>query len=139
MQSRACPGCGKSTARARERGASLEARVGGWLRGVPGERSGLAYASGFAAVFYLFRFSLAPLAVSGAWLLADIAAALLVVTSLLAPLALVLSFAAGAALDGSPQKSGALPTLFGYTVGMWGTVGLLVLRDPVWTLVAHTQ
>jgi hypothetical protein len=62
---------------------------------------------------------------------------LLLLSTLLAPLALALSLAAGAALDRSPEKSGVLPALFGYTTGMWGCVTCFAVFDPLWKLLAN--
>ena len=137
VQSGKCPACGTGVAGAREGGASLEARASGWLGGVSRERSALAYGSGFAGVFYLFRYPLAPLALSHAGWLTEVAAALLLLSTLLAPLALALSVAAGAALDRSPGKSGVLPALFGFTAGMWGCVTCFAMLDPVWRVLAR--
>lgn len=113
--------------------------MGGWLCGVRRERSGLAYASGFAGVLYLFRYSLLPLALSNAGVMADVAVGLFVLSSLLAPLAFALSVAAALTLDRSPGKSGVLPALFGFAVGAWGMVVWLVLRGAMWELVAYTR
>src|SRR5687767_13830185 len=96
IQGRACPAGGTSAAGGREGGASLEARVSGWLRGSTRERSALAYGAGFAGVLYLFRYSLAPLALSLAEPHLGVAVVLILVWGLLAPAALALSFAAGA-------------------------------------------
>src|SRR5688572_12901165 len=135
---RVCPSCGAGPRlkRADEAawlegwgGVSIEARVADALarapRTVSRERSGLAHAAGFAGVLFLFNHSLAPLAFSLVGESAGLAAALLLALSLPAPLALALSFAAAAALDGSPRKSGALPALFGYAVGLFGSVKAL--------------
>lgn len=92
-------------------------------------RSGLAHASGFAGVLYLFHNSLAmfllPLAPESAvlyWLV--------VACGMLAPLALVLAFAAGVSLDQSREKAGALPALFGLIVGLWGSFDLALVLGP---------
>ena len=139
IQSRACPACGKGEPSGRVGGASLEARVSGWLCGVRRERSGLAHASGFAGVLYLFRYSLVPLALSNAGLLADVAAGLFLLSNLLAPLAFALSVAAALTLDRSPGKSGVLPALFGFAVGTWGMVVWLVVRGLAWEFAAYTR
>lgn len=135
---RACEACGarvrwRRALRAARRewrgGASLEARVAGALlrRDAPRERSGLAYASGFAGVLFLFGHSLAPLALltaGGSW---GLAAGLLLLLSAPAPLALGLAFAAAVSLDRSPRKSGALPALFGFSFGLFGTLDALFM------------
>ncbi|MFN2414789.1 MAG: hypothetical protein ABR603_06585 [Pyrinomonadaceae bacterium] len=94
--------------------------MSGSLRGSTRERSALAYGAGFAGVLYLFRYSLAPLALSLAGPHLGAAVGLIFVWGLLAPAALALSFAAGASLDRSPGKSGVLPALFGFVVGWHG-------------------
>jgi hypothetical protein len=130
IQRRACSACGASDVNRKRGGASLEARVAGGLRRAPGERSGLAYAAGFAGVLYLFRYSLAPLALLQSPPTSGLAAALILLLNLLAPAALALAFAAGMALDREPEKSGVLPALFGFTVGMFGTAAW-VLRPGI--------
>jgi len=96
------------------------------------ERSGLAYGAGFAGVLYLFHYSLATLVQSGpAWVLP---AGLLFVWSLLAPLALALSFAAGLSLDRTRQKSGRLPALFGFFAGWFGIVTWVSRLDGGWLI-----
>ena len=89
------------------------------------QRSGLAHAAGFAGVLFLFYGSLARYAVSHWGLLADVAWWAALASSLLAPLALALAFAAGVSLDRSREKSGAIPALFGLVVGLLGTAKLL--------------
>ena len=111
--------------------------MSGALRRESRERSGLAYGAGFAGVLYLFRYSLAPLALSHAGAVSELATWLFLLLGLCAPLAIALAFAAGAALDRSPGKSGALPALFGLTVGMWGTAAWLFLRGHAWEYVAY--
>src|SRR5215212_6353425 len=95
LKRRACPGCAAGMSGTRGGGASLEARVAGGLGRARLERSGLAYAAGFAGVLYLFRFSLAPLAASHAGAGRTLALGLMFAWSLLAPAALALSLAAG--------------------------------------------
>ncbi|HYY98700.1 MAG TPA: hypothetical protein VE642_08920 [Pyrinomonadaceae bacterium] len=115
------------------RGASfVEAYEIGRLSRAPRERSGLAHAAGFAGVFYLFGHSLAPLALSRWWAASGAWAWLVVALNLLAPLALALAFAAGASLDRSREKAGAMPALFGLVVGLWGTFDLVLALAPSW-------
>ena len=102
------------------------------LFGVPRERSGLAYAAGYAGVLSLFRYSFAPLALSDWWPAWMLGTGLVLVFSLLAPLALVLSFAAAVSLDRSPGKSGRLPALVGLLAGWFGSYTLLFLLDEIW-------
>lgn len=143
-ETRACRFCG-----AAEPGGAIDAPGGReWLEAAPAageapsaprERSGLAHAAGFAGVLYLFRFSLAPLAAAEwgpAW---AAGAGLVFIWSLLAPLALVLSFAAGRSLDRSPEKSGRLPAMFGLFVGWFGTVAWLFLLDGLWQQFVATR
>ena len=129
-EGRECDVCGARVQDERARGASsVEAYEVGGLARAPRARSGLAHAAGFAGVFYLFGHSLALSrwwAASGAW------AWLAVALNLLAPLALALAFAAGASLDRSREKSGALPALFGLVVGLLGKVDLLLAQAPPW-------
>jgi hypothetical protein len=116
-------------------GACVAGRAGRGLLSVTRERSGLAYAAGFAGVLYLFRYSFAPFAsaqLGPGWPLTTV---LIFVWSLLAPAALVLAFAAGVSLDRSPEKSGALPALFGLFVGWFGTVSWLFLLNGLWLKV----
>ena len=140
MKGRACPACGAGVWRAREDGTVYDAGRGGtffkdWdetpVR-APRERSGLAHAAGFAGVFYLFRYSLAPFVFAQAgqeWMLA---VALMFVWSLLAPAALALSFAAALSMGRSPRKSGKLPALFGFFVGWFGVLAWLTRLDERW-------
>jgi hypothetical protein len=136
LQRRACPGCrasgqgpldGGDAHPAHRGGAFLQGSyVGGHAR-TPAERSGLAYAAGFAGVGYLFHFSLVPLAVAQAgWGFAE---SLMFVWGLTAPAALALSFAAAVSLDRSPRKSGRLPALFGFFAGWYGIAAWLSLLD----------
>jgi hypothetical protein len=136
LRGRACPACGAGRGsegaagaewfEGHGGGASIEARITGALWGatsaVTPERSGLAYAAGFAGVLFLFGRALLPLVFSLTEGAHGLAAALLLLLSLPAPLALVLGFAAAFTLDRSPRKSGALPALFGYAVGMLGSM-----------------
>ena len=145
VESRACGVCGASMAGGHEGRAVYVERGGGTffrdvggdvLRGVPRERSGIAHAAGFAGVLFLFRYSFMPLALSGWWPAAALGTWLVLLFSLLAPLALVLAFAAGVSLDRSPEKSGKLPALFGLLVGWLGTYALLFLLDGLWQRLA---
>lgn len=93
----------------------------------------MAYAAGFAGVLYLFHYSLAPLALSLSGAARGPAAVLVLLLSLFASLlALGLAFAAGVSLDRSPGKSGVLPAIFGYAVGLFGTVASLYQPDALW-------
>ena len=106
------------------------------LRRAPRERSGLAYAAGYAGLLSLFRYSFTYLTVSGWWPAWMLGTALTLFFSLLAPLALALAFAAGVSLDRAPEKSGRLPALFGLLVGWLGSYTLLFLLDEVWQWLA---
>jgi hypothetical protein len=134
-ESRECNVCGSRVRVAR--GASdLGARAGIFVELLRDERparatrvrSGLAHAAGYAGVFYLFGYSIAPLALMH-WLFAP-GESVLLAWSLFAPLALALAFAAGVSLDRSREKSGALPAMFGLVVGLMGTVNLLFALAP---------
>lgn len=145
LESRACGACGAFVSVAREDGAVFVERRGGtffhdsltslWT-GVPRERSGLAYAAGYAGLFSLFRYSFIYLTASGWWPVWVLGMALTLLFSLLAPLALGLSFAAAASLDRSPEKSGSLPALVGFSLGWPGSYALLFLLDEIWQWLA---
>jgi hypothetical protein len=136
VQRRACPGCGAGgddAAQLEGRGGTFfEAAAGRELWRAPRERSGLAYSAGFAAVGYLFRYSLAPLALSQAGRGWSLAACMMFVWGLLAPTALALSFAAVLSLDRAPWKSGRLPALFGFIVGWFGLIVWYAGLDERW-------
>jgi len=106
------------------------------LSGLPRERSGLAYAAGYAGLISLFRYSFAPLALSDWWPAWALGTGLVLFFSLLAPLALVLSFAAAVSLDRSPWKSGRLPALVGLLAGWFGSYTLVFLLDELWQWLA---
>jgi hypothetical protein len=99
---------------------------------VPRVRSGLAYAAGFAGVAYLFRYSFVSLTLSGWRPASALGAALFTLLSLLAPVALALAYAAGASLDRAPEKSGRLPAMFGFFVGLFGTAAWVAGADTGW-------
>ena len=56
--------------------------------------------------------------------------------AVLAPLSLVLSFAAAVSLDRAPSKSGRLPALVGFTSGWFGSYTLVFLLDEIWQWLA---
>jgi hypothetical protein len=97
------------------------------LTGVPRERSGLAYAAGYLGVFSLFRYSFTYLTVSGWWPAWTLGWGLVLLFSLLAPLALALSFVAAVSLERAPWKSGKLPLLVGFFLGWFGGINTLML------------
>ena len=126
LESRACDACGAFVYEAREGGAVLVRRSGGTcfraslaslLTAAPRERSGLAYAAGYAGLLSLFRYSFISLTL---------------ILGLLAPLALGLSFAAAVSLDRAPWKSGRLPALVAFALGWQGSYTLLFLLDEIW-------
>jgi hypothetical protein len=128
---RACRACGAPASDYNAGGALYGDDPGGvFVRGACApspsratrERSGLAHAAGFAGVAYLFQYSLAPLASVDWGLARTFASGLFLLWSLLAPAALALSYAAALSLDRSPEKAGRLPALFGFSVGLCGTV-----------------
>jgi hypothetical protein len=142
IESRACGVCGAGMG---DGGGVYAAEGGGTFfhaegrdtfTAVPRERSGVAHAAGFAGVLFLFRYSFMPLALSGWWPAAALGTWLMLLFSLLAPLALALAFAAGMSLDRSPEKSGKLPALFGLLVGWLGTYSLVFLLDSLWQRLA---
>ena len=143
-ESRACDVCGAFVA-AREEGAVFVGRRGGslfreplttWLKGVPRERSGLAYAAGYAGLLSLFRYSFLPLSLSSWWPASVVGWGLVFCLSMLAPLALVLSFAAAVSLERKPSKSGQLPALVGFLLGWQGLLTALFLLDEIWQWLA---
>lgn len=145
FEHRACAACGSFVSVTREGGAVFVRRRGGTffrdsltalLTGVTRERSGLAYAAGYAGVLWLFRYSFNYLTVSGWWPARALGTALTLCFSLLAPLALVLSFAAAVSLDRAPLKSGRLPALAGLLGGWMGSYALLFLLDEIWRWLA---
>src|SRR5215208_5096803 len=96
LESRACGACGAFVSETREDGAVFVRRRGGTffrdsltslLTAVPRERSGLAHAAGYAGLLSLFRYSFAPLTMSGWWPLWVLGTGLALCFSLLAPLA----------------------------------------------------
>jgi hypothetical protein len=141
LESRACGACGAFVSESGEGGAVVVRRRGGTffrdklyalLSGVTRERSGLAHAAGYAGVLSLFRYSFAYLTMSGWWPAWMLGWGLVLCLSLLAPLALALSFAAAVSLERSPWKSGQLPVLVGFTLGWQGSYTLLFLLDRIW-------
>ena len=129
LESRACGACGAFVSVAREDGAVFVERRGGrffrdalseLLTGTPRERSGLAYAAGYAGLLSLFRYSFVPMTMSGWWPVSALGWGFALFFSMLAPLALVLSFAAAFSLERTPRKSGSLPTLAGFLLGWQG-------------------
>ena len=145
LESRACGACGAFVSVAREDGAVfVEQRGETFFRdslsalfsGVPRERSGLAYAAGYAGLLSLFRYSFAPLTMSSWWPVSMLGWGGVLFFSLLAPLALVLSFVAAVSLERSPLKSGRLPALVGFSFGWFGSYTLLFLLDAIWQWLA---
>jgi hypothetical protein len=120
----------------RRHGTFLRERLCSLLAGVPRERSGLAHAAGYAGLLSLFRYSFNYLVVSGWWPASVLGTALTLLFGLMAPLALVLSFAAAVSLDGAPWKSGRLPALVGFALGWQGSYTLLFLLDSIWQWLA---
>jgi hypothetical protein len=127
---------GGGVAAGRRRGTFFRAPLSSPVAGVPRERSGLAYAAGYAGVLSLFRYSFAPLVLSEWWPAAMLGTGLVLFFNLLAPLGLVLSYAAAVSLDRSPSKSGRLPALVGFSLGWPGSYTLLILLDEIWRLLA---
>lgn len=145
LESRACGACGAFVSSAREDGAVFVRRRRGTffrdafrelLKAGPRERSGLAYAAGYAGLLSLFRYSFTYLTMSGWWPAWTLGTALTLFFSLLAPLGLVLSFAAAASLDRSPREAGRLPALVGFSLGWAGSYSALFLLDEIWQRLA---
>lgn len=137
-ESRECNVCGARVLAAREEsGAELRAVTsvkplkGERLARVTRARSGLAHVAGFAGMLSLFRYSLMPFVLSHWTPELVLGTTLFAFLSLFAPLALVLAFAAGSSLDCSEEKSGALPALFGFVVGLLGTLESLLMFAPL--------
>ena len=128
LESRACGACGALV--------HVEGGAAAALTAVPRERSGLAYAAGYAGVLSLFRYSFVPLTLSGWWPVWALGAGLVLLFSLLAPLALVLSYAAAVSLDRSRGKAGRLPALFGLVSGWFGSYALLFVLEDIWRWLA---
>ena len=145
LESRACGACGAFVSVTRGNGGVFVQRRGGafsrdslraLLTGVPRERSGLAHAAGYAGLLSLFRYSFTYLTVSDWWPAWALGAGLTLCFAVLAPLALVLSFAAAVSLDRAPSKSGRLPALVGFTSGWFGSYTLAFLLDEIWQWLA---
>ena len=143
LECRACGACGAFVSVAREDGAVfVERRRGPYFRdsltarftAAPRERSGLAYAAGYAGLLSLFRYSFAPLLVSSWWPASVLGWWLVLFFSLLAPLALALSFAAAFSLERAPWKSGRLQVFVGFSLGWIGSYAALalILFGEVW-------
>ena len=96
------------------------------------ERSGVAYAAGYAGVLYLFRYSFAPLVLSEWVSLRVLGMGFVLLLSLLGPVALVLSLVAGWKLDRSPEKYGRPQALFGFFVGWLGVAAWIAVLDERW-------
>ena len=144
-ENRACGACGAFVSVTRENGGVFVHRRGGaffrdsltaLLTGVPRERSGLAHAAGYAGLLSLFRYSFTYLTVSDWWPAWMLGTVLTLFFSLLAPLALALSFAAAVSLDRAPWKSGRLPAFVGLLAGWFGSYTLLFLLDEIWQWLA---
>ena len=145
LESRACGACGAFVSATSENGGVFVRRRGGkffrerlteLLTAVPRERSGLAYAAGYAGLLSLFHYSFTYLTASGWWPAWTLGTALTLCFGLLAPVALVLSFAAAVSLDRAPWKSGRLPALAGLLSGWCGSYSLLFVLDGVWQWLA---
>ena len=145
LEKRACGACGAFVSVTGENGGVFVQRRGGaffrdslraLLTGVPRERSGLAYAAGYAGLLSLFRYSFTYLTASDWWPAWASGTGLTLCFAVLAPLSLVLSFAAAVSLDRAPSKSGRLPALVGFTSGWFGSYTLVFLLDEIWQWLA---
>lgn len=145
LEHRACGACGAFVSVTREDGGVFVEQRGGTyfrdslttlLTAVPRERSGLAHAAGYAGLLSLFRYSFTYLTVSSWWPAWMLGTVLTLLFSLLAPLALVLSFASAVSLDREPWKSGRLPAFVGLVLGWFGSYTLLFLLDEIWRWLA---
>ncbi len=90
------------------------------------QRSGLAYAAGFAGLSYLFRYSFATFLFTNLGLKGLVGMTLVMLWSMSAPAAVALAYAAGVSLDRLPEKAGRLPALMGLLIGLYGTYRLAV-------------
>lgn len=145
LEGRACGACGAfvhvepeggGVVYGRGRGTCFREPLASPSEAVPRERSGLAYAAGYAGVLSLFRYSFVPLTLSGWWPASVLGTGLVLIFSLLAPLALVLSYAAAASLDRSQEQAGRLPALVGFACGWFGSYTLFFLLDEIWRWLA---
>ena len=91
----------------------------------PRVRSGLAYAAGFAGLAVLFRPGLGTFFLWELGFHNTAGLVLYLLAGLVAPAALALGFAAGAALDRERGKSGRPQALLGFLVGLMGTFAWL--------------
>ena len=80
----------------------------------------------------VFHYPFMPFALSHVRLETALGTLLVVGFWVFAPLALVLALAAGVSLDRSREKTGALPALIGFVVGLAGIVELLFILGPDW-------
>jgi hypothetical protein len=96
------------------------------------QRSGLAYAAAFAGLFYLFRYSFATFLFTYLGLSLPVGESLVMLWSLSAPVALILSYIAGASLDRTPEKSGAAAAMLGLLIGLIGSIAWLAGFDRLW-------
>ena len=143
LESRACGVCGAGSPFAQGDGyVFVEGRAGKFL-GVPFKlarvgrrRSGLAHAAGYAGLLSLFRYSFAYLTASGWWPAWVLGTGLTLCFSLLAPLALALSFAAAVSLDRAPERSGRTQAFVGFALGWAGSYSLLFVLDGIWQWLA---
>jgi hypothetical protein len=123
---RACFFCGAPATQtgravgAREHGLCVPRVFSAFEATTTRERSGLAYAAGYAGLAYMFGFSFARLllvlGMRGAG-----GEVLVALWSLWGPVALGLAYAAGASLDHAPEKAGRLPALLGLAAGLFGS------------------
>lgn len=145
LESRACGACGAFVSVAREDGAVFVARrretcfgksLSALVTATPRERSGLAYAAGYAGLLSLFRYSFAPLTMSEWWMASVLGWGFVLFFSLLAPLGLALSFAAAYSLERTPGRSGSLPVLVGFLLGWQGSFSALFMCYKLWSWLA---
>ena len=91
-----------------------------------GERSGLAYAAGYAGLAYLFRCSAVTTLLETFEGSSTVAVMFILAWGLCAPVALTLGLRAGYAIDRTKGLRGRLPALTGFTLGLIGTINLCV-------------
>lgn len=91
----------------------------------PRARSGLAYAAGFAGLAVLFRPSFATLFLWDLGFNGAAGASLFILTGLVSPAALALSFYAAADLDRAPGRRGRAQVMLGFFAGWAGSVDWL--------------
>ena len=128
-----CSLCG-ARRRAVAPGRGLAARgVSALFAGEARARSGLAYAAGFAGLFYLFKASAVSFALG--WL-GPPGVFLGYLWGASAPAAWALGLLAASELDRSPSLAGRSQALVGFLIGLWGTLHFVAETQAWWRLLS---